>query len=102
VLDDNEQPVPGVWLLREDELVVVESYPTWQSAYDHTYVTNLSHSWSTSMRFDSVSFARLEEHHPELLERALAIERNAQAKLRSVKGLGRSYAWQSFVSKRRE
>ncbi|MBM4072698.1 MAG: hypothetical protein FJ271_27795 [Planctomycetes bacterium] len=42
--------------------------------------------------------AWLQEHHPELLERALRIERNAQPKLRSVKGLGRSFAWASFLS----
>ncbi len=40
----------------------------------------------------------LQEHHPELLERALAIERNAQAKLTSVKGLGRSYSWESYLA----
>src|SRR5262249_58987667 len=40
----------------------------------------------------------LAEHHPDLLERALAIERNAQAKLTSVKGLGRSFAWTSYLS----
>jgi hypothetical protein len=39
----------------------------------------------------------LKEHHPELLERALEIERNAQAGLISVKGLGRSYSWEEFL-----
>jgi hypothetical protein len=39
----------------------------------------------------------LQQHHPELLERALEIERNAQAKLTSVQGLGRSFAWESFL-----
>jgi hypothetical protein len=39
----------------------------------------------------------LEEHHPELLKRALQIEENAQAKLKSVKGLGRSFAWGSYL-----
>jgi hypothetical protein len=39
----------------------------------------------------------LGEHHPDLLQRALEIERNAQAKLTSVKGLGRSYSWESFL-----
>ena len=43
--------------------------------------------------------AWLRDHHPELLERALAIERNAQAKLTSVKGLGRSYSWQSYLAR---
>ena len=39
----------------------------------------------------------LQQHHPELLERALEIERNAQAKLTSVQGLGRSFSWESFL-----
>jgi hypothetical protein len=42
----------------------------------------------------------LQEHHPDLLERALAIERNAQAKLTSVKGLGRSFSWQAYLAER--
>jgi hypothetical protein len=41
----------------------------------------------------------LREHHPELLERALEIERNAQAKLTTVKGLGRSFSWEAFLDK---
>jgi hypothetical protein len=41
---------------------------------------------------------RLRETHPELLERALAIERNAKPKLTSVKGLGRSFAWEDFLA----
>jgi hypothetical protein len=40
----------------------------------------------------------LQEHHPELLERALAIERNAQAKLKTVKGLGRSFSWEAYLA----
>jgi len=44
--------------------------------------------------------AWLREHHPELLERALTIERNAQAKLTSVKGLGRSFSWSSYLDRR--
>jgi hypothetical protein len=42
----------------------------------------------------------LQEHHPALLERALRIENNAQAKLTSVKGLGRSFAWQAYLDQR--
>ncbi len=41
----------------------------------------------------------LQENHPDLLERALNIERNAQAKLTSVKGLGRSYSWGNFLAR---
>jgi hypothetical protein len=40
----------------------------------------------------------LQEHHPELLNRALQIEQNALAKLTSVKGLGRSFSWSSYLS----
>src|SRR5262249_31978269 len=44
----------------------------------------------------------LREHHPELLERALEIECNAQAKLTSIKGLGRSFSWGSYLARRYE
>ena len=40
----------------------------------------------------------LQEHHPELMDRALAIERNAAAKLKTVKGLGRSFSWESYLA----
>jgi hypothetical protein len=40
----------------------------------------------------------LREHHPELLQRALAIEENAQPNLTSVVGLGRSFAWSAFLA----
>jgi hypothetical protein len=40
----------------------------------------------------------LREHHPDLLERAVEIERNAQAKLTTVKGLGRSFSWEDFLA----
>jgi hypothetical protein len=42
----------------------------------------------------------LKEHHPALLARALEIERNAQAKLTSVKGLGRSFSWEGYLHQR--
>jgi hypothetical protein len=40
----------------------------------------------------------LREHHPDLLERALAIEANARPNLTSVVGLGRSFAWADFLA----
>jgi len=43
--------------------------------------------------------AWLQVNHPELLNRALEIERNAQAKLTSIKGLGRSFSWTSHLAK---
>jgi hypothetical protein len=39
----------------------------------------------------------LGRHHPQLLERALAIEASALPNLTTVKGLGRSFAWTDFV-----
>jgi hypothetical protein len=39
----------------------------------------------------------LRERHPDLLGRALKIERNAQEKLTSVKGLGRSFSWEAYL-----
>jgi hypothetical protein len=41
----------------------------------------------------------LREHHPVLLARALTIERNAQAKLTSVRGLGRSFSWEEYLTR---
>jgi hypothetical protein len=41
----------------------------------------------------------LREHHPELLQRALAIERHAQPNLTSVKGLGRSFSWEGYLAR---
>jgi len=46
--------------------------------------------------------AWLHEHHPDLLDRALRIERNAQANLTSMKGLGRSFAWEGYLKQRLE
>jgi hypothetical protein len=39
----------------------------------------------------------LREHHPDLLERALEIERNALPNLTTVRGLGRSFSWSDFL-----
>ena len=40
---------------------------------------------------------RLKQQHPDLMERALAIEDAARPSLRSVKGLGRDWAWRDFI-----
>jgi hypothetical protein len=42
----------------------------------------------------------LQQHHPDLLERALRIERNAEAGLTTVKGLGRSFSWRAYLAGR--
>jgi hypothetical protein len=39
----------------------------------------------------------LREHHPDLMERALAIERRALPGLTSVRGLGRSFSWAEYL-----
>jgi hypothetical protein len=39
----------------------------------------------------------LQIKHPDLVKRAVAIERRALPRLRSVKGLGRSFAWSSWL-----
>jgi hypothetical protein len=39
----------------------------------------------------------LKRKHPDLLARALAMERNAMGNLSSVKGLGRRFSWSEFV-----
>jgi len=36
--------------------------------------------------------------HPDLMERALAMEANAQENLTSVKGLGRNWAWKDLLA----
>jgi hypothetical protein len=40
----------------------------------------------------------LKDNHPELLERSLAIERNALPKLTTVRGLGRCFSWGDFLA----
>jgi hypothetical protein len=39
----------------------------------------------------------LKKRHPNLLQRALEIERNAAQNLYSIKGLGRSFAWHDLI-----
>jgi hypothetical protein len=39
----------------------------------------------------------LSQHHPRLLDRALALEANAKPNLTTVRGLGRSFAWGDFL-----
>ena len=39
----------------------------------------------------------LHRKHPELLERAFNIERNAKENLLTVKGLGRDWSWEWFI-----
>jgi hypothetical protein len=46
-----------------------------------------------------LEIVRLQQHHPDLLRRALAIERNARDGLTSVKGLGRSFSWENYLDR---
>jgi len=40
----------------------------------------------------------LKNNHPELLDRALFMENNAKDNLKSVKGLGRNWSWNTFIN----
>ena len=50
-----------------------------------------------SMKRDEVE--ALKRQHPNLYQRALAIEENAMPHLKTVKGLGRSFAWKERYGK---
>jgi len=50
-----------------------------------------------SMRAEEI--IDLRENHPDLFRRAVALEDNAQANLKTVKGLGRSYSWKERFGK---
>lgn len=41
---------------------------------------------------------QLRRQHPDLFDRALAIEQNAKDNLITVKGLGRSWAWEDYIN----
>jgi hypothetical protein len=104
-----EQPTRQQWL---DQHFFAYWYPLMEWGYDRERCKQIIARAGLPVPVKSACFfcpaskkheiAWLEVHHPDLLERALAIERNAQAKLKSVKGLGRSYSWERFVARRRE
>ena len=50
-----------------------------------------------SMRAEEI--IDLREHYPELFRRALALEDNARANLKTVQGLGRNYSWRERFGK---
>jgi hypothetical protein len=110
-----QQPADRAGLSREqrlDQNYFVYWYPLLEWDYDRERCKEIISQASLPVPMKSACFfcpaskkheiAWLQEHHPDLLRRALAIERNAQAKLKSVKGLGRSYSWDAFVTRRTE
>ena len=50
-----------------------------------------------SMRAEEI--IDLREHYPDLFRRALALEDNARANLKTVRGLGRNYSWKERFGK---
>lgn len=50
-----------------------------------------------SMRAEEI--IDLREHYPNLFRRALALEDNAKANLKTVQGLGRNYSWKEQFGK---
>jgi hypothetical protein len=110
-----QQPAERAGLSREqwlDRHYFVYWYPLLEWGYDRERCKQIISQAELPVPMKSACFfcpaskkheiAWLKEHHPDLLQRALAIERNAQAKLKSVKGLGRSYSWDAFVTRRTE
>jgi len=106
-------PAPGKRMSREqwlDQNYFVNWYPLMEWGYDREKCKQVIAAASLPVPVKSACFfcpaskkkeiAWLEQHHPDLLERALTIERNAQAKLTSVKGLGRSYSWDGYLTSR--
>jgi hypothetical protein len=41
---------------------------------------------------------QLAKTHPDLIERALAMEENAKESFTSIKGLGRNYSWKELIA----
>jgi hypothetical protein len=110
-----QQPAERAGLSREqwlDQRYFVYWYPLLEWGYDRERCKEIISQAGLPVPMKSACFfcpaskkreiAWLQEHHPDLLQRALTIERNAQAKLKSVKGLGRSYSWDAFVTRRTE
>ena len=106
---EDERPTREQWL---DQHYFVYWYPLMDWGYDREHCKGIIDNAGLPIPIKSACFfcpaskkheiAWLEQHHPELLERALEIERNAQPKLKSVKGLGRSFAWGTYVAQRQE
>jgi hypothetical protein len=104
-----ERPSREQWL---DQKYFVYWYPLMDWGFDRERCQQIIAAAGLPVPVKSACFFRpaskkaeiawLHEHHPELPERALAIDRNAQAKLTSVKGLGRSFAWEAFLARRIE
>jgi len=46
--------------------------------------------------------SRLEQEHPELFARALALEDNARPNFQTVKGLGRRFSWREYTTTKEE
>jgi hypothetical protein len=104
---DARRPSREQWL---DQHFFAYWYPLMDWGYDRERCQRVIASAGLPVPIKSACFycpaskkaeiAWLKEHHPQLMERALAIERNAQAKLTSVKGLGRSFSWEGFLARR--
>jgi hypothetical protein len=103
-LKPSSRPSREEWL---DRHYFVYWYPLMEWQYDRERCKEVIRSAGLPVPIKSACFfcpaskkaeiLWLRDHHPELLERALRIERNAQAKLTSVKGLGRSFSWETYL-----
>lgn len=99
-----KRPSREAWL---DQNYFVYYYPLMEWSYDREQCIQIIAAAGLPVPIKSACFycpaskkreiLWLQEHHPELLQRALAMEHNAQPKLTSVKGLGRSFAWADYL-----
>ncbi len=107
---ETEPPVPGAKPSREawlDAHVFAYWYPLFEWGTDRAAcersirAAGLPVPVKSACWFCPASKKReivwLREHHPELLDRALALEANARPNLTSVAGLGRSFSWSEFL-----
>jgi hypothetical protein len=107
--EENERPNRQQWL---DQHYFAYWYPLMEWGYDRERCQQIIAAVGLPIPVKSACFfcpamkkaeiVWLQEHHPDLLARALAIERNARPNLTSVKGLGRSFSWESYLTRRIE
>ena len=100
-------PSDGRRIRYEEDDLFYYWYPLWQWRYDREKCKQIIAGAGLPVPMKSACYfcpaskkpeiLWLQEHHPDLLARALQIERNAQEKLTSVKGLGRSFSWEAYL-----
>jgi len=104
--ESEQRPSREAWL---DEHFFVYWYPLYDWGMDRSACERSIREAGLPVPMKSACFfcpaskkaeiVALRQRHPDLLARALAIERTAQPKLTSVVGLGRSFSWADFLDR---